>query len=102
MELVEDEIAAILLLHALVTEKHKLNSTRTHIDIFRCLIFPLALLSVSNIPEVQVIGLLTSYWVSLICQEQNKLLVIHAARKLVYVLLSYYLLKATLRKWLRA
>jgi hypothetical protein len=60
------------------------NSFRTHIDIPRFLVFPLPILTVSYKPKFHIIGLLTSFWVSLICQEHNKL-VIHPAKKLVDV-----------------
>ena len=74
------------------------NSVRTHVDIPRFLVFPVPILCVSYKPKFHIIGLFTSFWISLICQEHNKL-VIHPARKIVD---SYYLLIAALSIRLRA
>ena len=63
------------------------NSVRTHVNIPRFLVFPVPIFCVSYKPKFHIIGLITSFWVSLTCQEHNKL-VTHHARKLVDVLLQ--------------
>jgi hypothetical protein len=45
------------------------------------------ILGVRNEPKFQIIGLLTSFWVFLIWQENNKL-IYHPVKKLVHVLLK--------------
>jgi hypothetical protein len=73
------------------------NSLRTHIDIFRLFVCPRPLVSVSYPPKFHIIGLFTSFWVSLLCQENNKLMFFILQDRLEMCLSSYYLLIAALR-----
>jgi len=60
----------------------------THIDIPRFLACPLPILTVRDHEKLQIIWLITSYWVPLIRQECNKLAIFQKVRKHGHVLLK--------------